>query len=124
MSAHVSMVGGDKSSKALTEFMLNRRVDIPVNATAPGRPGDWSVDDEKLYMCLAQDDWFAVALAPVGDRSEVIAPIEDELSLGDGDTGDTELGEKVADESSDDDSAADDPNGGVKAEDEVQASAE
>ena len=94
MSASVSLVGGDHASKALTEFMLNRRVDVPANATATGRPGDWSVDDEKLYMCLAQDDWFAIALVPGGNRVEVSIPVEDEAPADDADA------EKTGDEDS------------------------
>ena len=71
MGSSVTLVGGDAATKPLTDFMLNRRVDVPASASAPGRPGDWSVDGEKLYLCLDPDDWSAIALVRVSGSAEV-----------------------------------------------------
>lgn len=71
MGSSVTLVDGDAATKPLTDFMLNRRVDVPASASAPGRPGDWSVDGEKLYLCLGPDDWSAIALVMVSSSVEV-----------------------------------------------------
>ena len=71
MGSSVTLVDGDSATKPLTDFMLNRRVDVPASASAPGRPGDWSVDGEKLYLCLGPDDWSAIALVMVSSSVEV-----------------------------------------------------
>lgn len=70
MGSSVTLVDGDYATKPLTDFMLNRRVDVPASASAPGRPGDWSVDGEKLYLCLGPDDWSAIALVMVSGSVE------------------------------------------------------
>ena len=80
MGSSVTLVDGDHATKPLTDFMLNRRVDVPASASAPGRPGDWSVDGEKLYLCLGPDDWSAIALVmvsgPVGAADGVVTGSE------------------------------------------------
>ena len=75
MGSSVTLVDSDSATKPLTDFMLNRRVDVPASASAPGRPGDWSVDGEKLYLCLDPDDWSAVALVKVSSSVEVVADV-------------------------------------------------
>ena len=75
MGSNVCCTGGDRASKPLTEFMMSNRVDVPADATAPGRPGDWAVGDDKLFLCLADNDWFALALASVGTNVNANAPL-------------------------------------------------
>lgn len=38
------------------------RPDIPASATAPGAPGQWTWDEDYIYLCVAQDTWKRVAI--------------------------------------------------------------
>lgn len=42
---------------------MARRVDVPANAAAPGDVGDWSVDTDFFYVCVATDTWMRATLS-------------------------------------------------------------
>ena len=88
--ADVSLVNSGSPTKPLSQFMMNNRVEPPVSADAPGCPGDWSVDGEKLYLCLAPSDWFALSLVRVSGESVNPEPVQSELDDGADDSGEAD----------------------------------
>lgn len=80
----VSLVNSGSPTKPLGQFMMNNRVEPPVSASAPGRPGDWAMDDEKVYFCIAPDDWCAFALVRFSSDSVSAAPAESDQDDNDG----------------------------------------
>lgn len=103
--ADVSLVNSGSPTKPLSQFMLNNRVEPPVSADAPGRPGDWAVDGEKLYICLAPNDWSALALVRVGSDAVAAEPAQSDPAEGAEDSGEGDASEHDADKPADEEQA-------------------
>jgi hypothetical protein len=47
----------------LSPALLTRRADVPKTASSPCTDGDWAVDTQYVYFCIAPNQWRRAALA-------------------------------------------------------------